>query len=259
MQPITAKHLFPLALIFSLTLIGSNVQGQQNQSASDDNNSAAANRAANLIVTLEHRSPVTALERLRPLLDPRGDIGRIADKLVINTTAGNLVELERALDAFDVPARRLVLSIDPSFSSSENIDDRQSMQALEFEMNTFVLALAGNAALPEGTTTDNAQVSATTNEGDLETTAQPAASLRIEAEITGSTVHADIQTFGIEALLPTYRVSMPLGQWVTLDPINTGAETTTALDNQTDQDNAQVPTQSLQQTADFAVRVDVLP
>lgn len=254
----TAKHLLKLALIFSLSLIGSNVQSQQNQSASGDNNSEAANRAANLIVTLEHRSPVTALERLKPLLDPRGDIGRIADKLVINTTAGNLVELERALEAFDVPARRLVLSIDPSFSSSENIDDRQSMQALEFEMNTFVLA-AGNVVLPEDSTSSNEQSSAMTNEGDPEAAAQPVSSLSIEAEITGSTAHADIQTSGIETLLSTYRVSMPLGQWVRLEPANNTSENPTSQNNQTGQENTPAPTQSNQQVADFAVRVDVLP
>ena len=99
MQLIIAKRLLPSLLLLTMSLFNSSAYGQQ---TSGENNSETGNRAANLIVTLEHRSALRAIERLTPLLDPRGDIGRIADKLVINTTAANLPELENELAAFDV-------------------------------------------------------------------------------------------------------------------------------------------------------------
>lgn len=179
------------------------------------------NQAANLIISVEHRSPVMAIEKLKPLLDPRGDIGRIADKLIINTTASNLVELEQALAEFDVPARRLVLSIDPSFGTDNNNADRQSMQALEFEQNVFTLsdnpsgdsltiAPTGNTVtetLPENSAADSIPVQQ-----------EPAMTIAIAAEVTGTAAMAEVTTNGIDTLLPTYQVSMPLGQWVALEP-----------------------------------------
>jgi len=208
---------------------------------------AQDNRAANLIVTLEHRSPVTAIQKLSPLLDPRGDIGRIGDKLIINTTASNLIELESALAEFDVPARRLVLSLDPSYGTDGD-NDRQSMQALEFDQNEFILT--------ENQITDDAPAT----ESDSNAPTEPVSILRISAEISGSSAMASITTSGIPALSPTYQVSMPLGQWVILEP----ADQAITLDNSAEASpdgNSTVQAQEpLSETStSIAIRVDVLP
>lgn len=253
MQLIIAKRLLPSLLLLTMSLFNSSAYGQQ---TSGENNNETGNRAANLIVTLEHRSALRAIERLTPLLDPRGDIGRIADKLVINTTAANLPELENELAAFDVPARRLVLSIDPSFSPEETSNDRQSMQALELETNIFVLPSA------TASTNSNENADAEADEEPLEA-GEPSSTLSIEAEIIGSVAHAQIQTSGMDSLLPTYRISMPLGQWVTLAPARTEANPVNSeqqtLSGEQESTDATVSAQTDQQMADFAVRVDVLP
>ena len=208
---------------------------------------AQDNRAANLIVTLEHRSPVSAVEKLNPLLDPRGDIGRIGDKLIINTTASNLVELESALAEFDVPARRLVLSLDPSYGTDGD-SDRQSMQALEFDQNEFVLE--------ENPITD--EDSAT--EPDSDDLTEPASLLRIAAEISGSSAMASITTSGIPTLSSTYQVSMPLGQWVILEPANQAFPSEDSAEASPDENSAgQTQAQLPASSASIAIRVDVLP
>ena len=219
------------------------------------------NRAANLIVTLEHRSPVTAVEKLKPLLDPRGDIGRIADKLIINTTASNMVELENALAEFDVPARRLVLSLDPSYGTGDD-SDRQSMQALEFAQNAFVLTGndAGMDETSDSLTNENIQIAndnITTEQASNDLT-EPLSTLHIAAEVSGSSAMASITTSGIPTLSTSYQISMPLGQWVVLEPMNQAIASDDATDASPDEISG-APAEELIPEPSIAIRVDVLP
>lgn len=221
-----------------------------------DGNSEADNRAASLIITLAHRSPLDAMERLQPLLDPRGDIGRIADKLIINTTAGNLTELEAVIAEFDIPPRRLVLSVDPSYNLEIGSDsnDSQSTQALEFEENVFFLP-----------TQPLDFVSA--DPADFNSNSQSMRSIRIETEISGNVAMADIATTGFASLSPNYQISLPLGQWIVLEPVAptlTPSEAATATEDSTPANGSEtersVATESsTDDTVSIAVRVDVLP
>lgn len=227
-----------------------------NLALAQDTNSEADNRAASLIITLAHRSPLDAMEILQPLLDPRGDIGRIADKLIINTTAGNLAELEAVIAEFDIPPRRLVLSVDPTYNpeSGSDSNDSQSTQALEFEENVFLLP-------------SQPLVFVSADPADFNSNSQSMRSIRIETEISGNVAMADIATTGFASLSPNYQISLPLGQWIVLEPVDptlTSSEATTATEESmpanTSETERSLESESVtDDTVSIAVRVDVLP
>lgn len=260
----TCQQRWPKAAFLALCIASGLALLAQNASAQDNNETD--NRAASLIVTLEHRSPLTAIEKLQPLLDPRGDIGRIANKLVINTTAANLAELENVLADFDVPARRLVLSIDPSYHTLADNSDRQSMQALEFEQNQFVLS---EQPAPPDANDDSIGNESTDVADSSELAMQAVSTVSIETEISGNVAMADVVTAGIDSLSPYYQISMPLGQWVILEPLTQTAATTAFNDDDSStnasETNASMETpasnaaQAEETEISIAIRVDVLP
>lgn len=63
------------------------------------------------VIELKHRTAEQVLPDLRPLLEPGAVLTGQRNQLIVRTSARNLEEILRALDALDRPARRLVISV----------------------------------------------------------------------------------------------------------------------------------------------------
>jgi type II secretory pathway component GspD/PulD (secretin) len=63
------------------------------------------------VIELQHRTAEQVLPDLRPLVEPGGVLTGQRNQLIVRTSPQNLVEIRRALDALDRPARRLVISV----------------------------------------------------------------------------------------------------------------------------------------------------
>jgi type II secretory pathway component GspD/PulD (secretin) len=79
------------------------------------------------VIDLRHRTAEQVLPALRPLLEPGGVLTGQRSQLIVRTSARNLAEIRRALDALDTPARRLVISVrfdDAAVASRDSIETR---------------------------------------------------------------------------------------------------------------------------------------
>lgn len=74
------------------------------------------------VIDLRHRTAEQLLPALRPLLEPGGVLTGQRSQLIVRTSAANLAEIRRALDALDTAARRLVISVrfDDNASASDS-------------------------------------------------------------------------------------------------------------------------------------------
>jgi hypothetical protein len=70
------------------------------------------------IVHTRHQSAEVLAPRLEPLLSPGGRVSGINNTLLIRTDAANLAELRRALEAIDLPPRRLRIRVRSSLDAS---------------------------------------------------------------------------------------------------------------------------------------------
>lgn len=72
---------------------------------------AAWAQASLEVIDLRHTTAEQVLPALRPLLEPGGVLTGQRNQLIVRTSARNLAELRRALEALDAPARRLVIAV----------------------------------------------------------------------------------------------------------------------------------------------------
>jgi type II secretory pathway component GspD/PulD (secretin) len=72
---------------------------------------AAWAQASLEVIDLRHGTAEQVLPALRPLLEPGGVLTGQRNQLIVRTSARNLAELRRALEALDAPARRLVIAV----------------------------------------------------------------------------------------------------------------------------------------------------
>jgi hypothetical protein len=63
------------------------------------------------IIPLRHRTAEQVIPALQPLLEPGATLGGQSGQLFVRASPANLAELRRALDAIDVPARRLQILV----------------------------------------------------------------------------------------------------------------------------------------------------
>jgi hypothetical protein len=63
------------------------------------------------VIPLRHATVEQVLPVLQPLLAPGGVLTGQRNQLIVRTSPANLAEIRRALEAIDVPARRLVISV----------------------------------------------------------------------------------------------------------------------------------------------------
>lgn len=187
-------------------------------------------RAAIEIITINYRDPTQIRQQIAPVLDPRGSIGQVDNKLVIASTAANLVRLKELIGQADTPPRRLVVSVDfehdidnPLLNSSR----QQSAQAIE-----------GDELL----ITDEAQTA--------QNLAGSQASILLVAEVRDQTAAVNFQLNNVPGLMGRHTVQIPLGVWYVINP----DDELSAEDPDSPEPVVQADTRK-----PVAVRVDALP
>lgn len=63
------------------------------------------------VIPLRHATVEQVLPVLQPLLEPGGVLTGQRNQLIVRTSPANLADIRRALEALDVPARKLVISV----------------------------------------------------------------------------------------------------------------------------------------------------
>jgi hypothetical protein len=89
------------------------------------------------VIDLRHRTAEQVLPDLRPLLEPGAVLSGQRNQLIVRTSAQNLAEIRRALDALDRPARRLVISV--------RFDDAATQERSAFEAGGVVTTQGARA------------------------------------------------------------------------------------------------------------------
>ncbi|TFH73246.1 hypothetical protein E3V39_08430 [Gammaproteobacteria bacterium LSUCC0112] len=211
----------------------------------------ASERAAIEIIAVQNRDPAFVRAAIRPILDPRGSIAQVDNKLIVATTASNLQQIKRLIEQTDLPARRLVVSVDfdhqgaqvrstPSLMSAQ-----QSVQSLEG--NTVVFSeLPDTAGVPQ---------------------------LSVKASIQSSLADTEIVISNVPGFTGQHRLQLPLGEWYIINPEPSPDDELASL---LDSASADIPEQAdvspldslvspfealipPARQAPIAIRVDVLP
>src|SRR5262245_53030373 len=63
------------------------------------------------VISLRYRTAEQVLDTLRPLVEPGGTLTGRGNQLILRTSPENLADIRRALDAIDLPQRRLQISV----------------------------------------------------------------------------------------------------------------------------------------------------
>lgn len=220
---------------------------------------SGSQRAAIEVIAAQHRDPLFLKTELLSFLDPRGSIGLVDNKLIIASTAGNLQQLKDLIAGIDVPARRLVVSVDFEFGGSrpENAN-QQSSQALEGDTISFVDVLPDE---PEGLLVSSGQAS---GDPSVEQSAQSRPQLSMTTAIRGELAETEVEIANVPGFSSSYLLSLQLGEWYVINP---APEQDDITDSASSFDNAgeipstlpASPSELLPDVAPIAVRVDVLP
>jgi hypothetical protein len=94
------------------------------------------------VIELRHATAEQVLPTLRPLLETGGVLTGQRNQLIVRTSAANLAELRRALQAIDRPARRLMISVRFDNAGSQErsgaeVDARISSRGSRVEARVF--------------------------------------------------------------------------------------------------------------------------
>lgn len=63
------------------------------------------------ILTLRHRLAEQVLPTLQGLVEPGGTVSAMSGKIIVRSSPGNIAQLRQALEAIDLPQRRLLISV----------------------------------------------------------------------------------------------------------------------------------------------------
>lgn len=198
-------------------------------------------RAVIETVQVMHRDPGQVRESILFILDPRGSIGQIDDKLIIATTASNLAQIQERIAVTDVPPARLVIGVDFAYQPdsqqprSQQPRSQQQSQAIEGESLVF---LTGDT------------------DPDTDTDADDRPSVTVSAEVMNDVATVNLSSENVPGLSGSHIVRIPLGVWqrVTVPvadaDMDTGSDTVTLTEAEAEAEPA---------AATVAVRVDRVP
>lgn len=83
------------------------------------------------VITLKHRAASDVIGVIRPLVEPKGSVSAEQDKLIVHTTAANMVQVKKVVAAIDREPRRLVVSVrqDGTTASGGNVYSTKSLDS----------------------------------------------------------------------------------------------------------------------------------
>jgi hypothetical protein len=244
-----------LTVLFAMSMVGAGSTAHA-QADNETQADAGSERAAIEIITIQNRDPAFVRTAVGSALDPRGSIAQVDNKLIIATTATNLQQLKELIEQSDLPARRLIVSVDfdhsSPASSALNVVSaaQQSVQAIEGDTVSFS-AGDTSAGVPQ---------------------------LMLTAIVQENLADADIVISNVPGFTGLHRIQLTLGEWYIINPTESPEEQVQA------QQEAAMPEMTQQTLADplapvvielpadmvaavnepsrqaqIAVRVDVLP
>lgn len=208
-------------------------------------------RAVIDIIQIVHRDPARIRESVRPVVDPRGSIGQIDDKLIIATTASNLLQIQDIIAGTDVPPRRLIIGVDFAYPSDLPVTDGNATEANDSDRQQQSQAIEGQQLVFIADTVD--------------TDVSNPPRITIAAEIltsdaAGNLASLNVSLDNVPGLTGNHIMRVPLGVWqrITVPVPDTVGVTDNAADRATDgsvaADDASSPV-----TPVVAVRVDAVP
>lgn len=190
-----------LCALFAVLMVGtgSTVYAQDDGETQAD---AGSERAAIEIITIQNRDPASVRAAIGSALDPRGSIAQVDNKLILATTATNLLQLKQLIEQSDLPARRLVVSVDfdhsgPVSSVFNGVSAaQQSVQAIEGDTVSFSAGDA-SAGLPQ---------------------------LTLTAIVQEDLADADIVISNVPGFTGLHRIQLTLGEWYIINPAESPEE-----------------------------------
>lgn len=190
-----------LCALFAVLMVGA---GSTAYAQADGENQADAGseRAAIEIITIENRDPAFVRAAIGSALDPRGSIAQVDNKLIVATTATNLLQLKELIEQSDLPARRLVVSVDFDHSSPvSNVFNvvsaaQQSVQSIEGDTVSFSAGDA-SAGVPQ---------------------------LTLTAIVHEDLADADIVISNVPGFTGLHRIQLTLGEWYIINPAESPEE-----------------------------------
>lgn len=196
---ISVKALLCALLAVLMVGTGSTAYAQADSVTQPD---AGSERAAIEIITIQNRDPALVRAAIGSALDPRGSIAQVDNKLIVATTATNLRQLKELIEQSDLPARRLVVSVDFDHSSPvSSVFDvvsaaQQSVQALEGDTVSFS---AGDrfAGVPQ---------------------------LTLTALVQEDLADANIVISNVPGFTGLHRIQLTLGEWYIINPAESPEE-----------------------------------
>jgi len=190
-----------LCALFAALLVGAGSTAYA-QADGETQADAGSERAAIEIITIQNRDPAFVRAAIGSALDPRGSIAQVDNKLIVATTATNLRQLKQLIEQSDLPARRLVVSVDFDYASPASSvfngvsTTQQSVQAIEGDTISFS---AGDAsvAMPE---------------------------LTLTAIVQEDLADADIVISNVPGFTGLHRIQLTLGEWYIINPTESPEE-----------------------------------
>ena len=176
------------------------------------------------VISLRHRTADQVLDTLRPLVEPGGVLTGQGSQLIVRASAANIAQIRRALDAIDLPQRRLQISVRfddageasrRELGASGTISNRgarvevrgEDSQARGFErVDQRVTALDGGRA--------------TIMTGRVE---EMTSGFEVIPSVAGNTVTMQIYSSHAGSTTASSTVSGPLGEWFELGSIAVNA------------------------------------
>ncbi len=246
-----------LTALFAVLIVGAGSTAYA-QADSETQADAGSERAAIEIITIQNRDPAFVRTAVVSALDPRGSIAQVDNKLIVATTATNLQQLKELIELSDLPARRLIVSVDfdhsiPASSVFNVVSAaQQSVQAIEGDTVSFS-AGDTSAGVPQ---------------------------LMLTAIVQENLADADIVISNVPGFTGLHRIQLTLGEWYIINPAESPEEQAQAqaqqeaampeITQQTVPDPlapvvAELPPDMVaaviepSRQAQIAVRVDVLP
>src|SRR5262249_24006116 len=96
------------------------------------------------VIPLKHPTADQVIPVLRPLLEPGGALSGQYNQLIVRTSPENLAQIRAALEAFDAPSRRLVISVRfEAFSGSARVGPGVRSQTREERVDQRIQVLEG--------------------------------------------------------------------------------------------------------------------
>jgi hypothetical protein len=190
-----------LTVLFAMSMVGAGSTAHA-QADNETQADAGSERAAIEIITIQNRDPAFVRTAVGSALDPRGSIAQVDNKLIIATTATNLQQLKELIEQSDLPARRLIVSVDfdhsSPASSALNVVSaaQQSVQAIEGDTVSFS-AGDTSAGVPQ---------------------------LMLTAIVQENLADADIVISNVPGFTGLHRIQLTLGEWYIINPTESPEE-----------------------------------